>query len=78
MPPAQGKDNDRIVQDLKKEVQTLQRRCDEHEKIIEDLQSRCNTHENILEMLRQEIVGLHDNWKTLDTMYLGNNYDLVP
>jgi predicted nucleic acid-binding Zn-ribbon protein len=78
--PAQGKDedDDGIVKDLKKEVQTLKGRCNEHERIIKDLQSRCETHENVLEMLRQEIVGLHDSRKTLDTTYLGNSYDLEP
>jgi predicted nucleic acid-binding Zn-ribbon protein len=78
--PAQGKDedDDGIVKDLKKEVQTLKGRYNEPERIIKDLQSRCETHENVLEMLRQEIVGLHDSQKTLDTMYLGNSYDLEP
>jgi predicted nucleic acid-binding Zn-ribbon protein len=75
---AQGKDDDGIVKDLKKDVQTLKGRCDEHERIIEDLQSRCETHENTLEMLRQEIVGLHQSQNTLNTVFRGENYDLVP
>jgi predicted nucleic acid-binding Zn-ribbon protein len=78
MPPAEGKDDDGIVKDLKREVQTLKSRCDEHERIMKDLHSRCETHENVLEMLRQEIVGLHGSQKTLNTMYRGENYDLAP
>jgi predicted nucleic acid-binding Zn-ribbon protein len=77
MLPAQGNDNDDIVKDLKKEVQTLKSRCDAHERTIEDLQSRCDTHQNALEMLRQEIVGLHDHQETLNTTYRGKNYDLM-
>jgi predicted nucleic acid-binding Zn-ribbon protein len=78
MPPAQGNVNDRIVKDLRKEVQTLKSRCNEHEREIRDLQSRCDTHENILEALQKEIVGFHDSRKTLSTMYQGENYDLMP
>lgn len=74
---AQGKDDDGVVKDLKKDIQTLKGRCDEHERTIKDLQSRCETHENILEMLRQQIVGLHTSQNTLNTMYHGENYDLV-
>jgi predicted nucleic acid-binding Zn-ribbon protein len=75
---AQGKDDDGVVKDLKKDIQTLKGRCDEHERTIKDLQSRCETHENILEMLRQEIVGLCKSQNTLNTVYRGENYDLVP
>jgi SMC interacting uncharacterized protein involved in chromosome segregation len=77
MIPAQGKDNDGIVKGLKEEVGALKSRCDDHEKVIKELQSRCETHENAIEMLRQEIVSLHDNRKTLNTMYRGENYDLI-
>jgi hypothetical protein len=66
------------MKDLKEEVQALKSRCDEHEKTIEDLKSRCDTHENVLERLRQEIVGLRDIQKSLNTMYQGKNYDLAP
>jgi hypothetical protein len=77
MLPAQGNDSDRIVEDLKKEVQTLKDLCKEHEGMIKDLQSRCDTHENVLEMLRQEIVGLNESRGTLSTTYGGKNYNLV-
>jgi len=46
--------------------------------MIEDLKSRCETHERVLETLRQEIVQLHDSRKTLNTMYDGKSYDLMP
>ena len=75
MLPAQGED---IVKDLEKEVGTLKSRCDAHERTIYELKSRCNMHEKTLELLRQEIVGLHNNQKTLNTMYHGENYDLMP
>ncbi len=48
------------------------------DKMIEDLKSRCETHERVLKTLRQEIVQLHDSQKTLNTMYDGKSYDLMP
>ena len=74
---AQGKDHDRIVEDLKMEVQTLKSRCNGYEKVIRDLTSQCNTHENTLEMLWQQIVHYLDSQGTLSTTYHGNNYDLM-
>ncbi|KAH9016602.1 hypothetical protein EDB84DRAFT_1567170 [Lactarius hengduanensis] len=76
--PSEGKDNNNIVEQLKREIQSLKSRCDWQEKTIEDLKSRCDSHEKVLETLRQEIVGLHDRGKTLNTMYCGENYDLTP
>ncbi|KAI9430645.1 hypothetical protein BJY52DRAFT_1232373 [Lactarius psammicola] len=49
------KDDDSIVENLKKEVQVLKSRFDMQEKVIEELKSRCETHERVLEMVRQEI-----------------------
>ncbi|KAI9428852.1 hypothetical protein H4582DRAFT_2066352 [Lactarius indigo] len=73
-----GEDNNSVVRDLEKEVQALKSRCEGQDKMIEDLKSRCETHERVLEMLRQEIVQLHDGQKTLNTMYDGKSYDLMP
>jgi predicted nucleic acid-binding Zn-ribbon protein len=78
MLPSEGNDDNGIVRGLKMEVQALKSRCDEQERTIKDLQSRYETHENVLEMLRREIVGLHDSQKTINTVYHGRNYDLVP
>jgi len=74
---AQGKDYDRMIEDLKTEVQALKSRCDGYEKANRDLTSRCDTHENTLEMLRQQIVRYLDSQGTLSTMYHGNTYDLL-
>lgn len=76
--PAPHKENYGIVEALKKEVQTLRSRCDAHEKEIEDLKSKFDTHENVLEMLRQNIVRFQGSQNTLNTTYLGENYDLMP
>ena len=46
--------------------------------MIKDLKSRCKMHERVLKMLQQEIVQLHDSQKTLNTMYDGKSYDLMP
>ncbi|KAI9430490.1 hypothetical protein H4582DRAFT_2063759 [Lactarius indigo] len=73
-----GEDNNSVVRDLEKEVQALKSRCEGQDKMIEDLKSRCETHERVLEMLQQEIVQLHDGQKTLNTMYDGKSYDLMP
>ncbi|KAI9432455.1 hypothetical protein H4582DRAFT_2061796 [Lactarius indigo] len=73
-----GEDNNSVVRDLEKEVQALKSRCEGQDKMIEDLKLRCETHERVLEMLRQEIVQLHDGQKTLNTMYDGKSYDLMP
>ncbi|KAH9038878.1 hypothetical protein EDB85DRAFT_1887644 [Lactarius pseudohatsudake] len=67
---AEGKDNNNIVEQLKQEIQSLKSRCDWQEKTIEDLKSRCDSHEMVLETLRQEIVGLHDRGKLLNTIYV--------
>ena len=67
MLPAQGKDHDRIIEDLKTEVQAANR----------DLNSRYDTHENTLEMLRQQTVCFLDSQGTLSMMYHGNTYDLL-
>ena len=77
MLPAQGKDHDRIIEDLKTEVQALKSRCNRYEKANRDLNSQCDTHENTLEMLRQQIVRFLDSQGTLSTMYHGNTYDLL-
>ena len=74
---ADGEDKNNVVKQLKQEIQRLKGRCDWQEKTIEDLKSRCDSHEKVLETLRQEIVGLHSNGKTLNTMYCGENYDLM-
>jgi peptidoglycan hydrolase CwlO-like protein len=66
--PAQGKDEDGIVGDLKNKAQSLKDRCDEHEKKIRDLESRCDTHERVIEMLQQEIVGHKDSQSILSTV----------
>lgn len=76
--PVQGKDDDSIVENLKKEVQVLKSRFDMQEKVIEELKSRCETHERVLEMVRQEIVRLHDSQNSLNTTYHGESYDLMP
>ena len=77
IPAADGEDKNNVVKQLKQEIQHLKGRCDRQEKTIEDLKSRCDSHEKVLETLRQEIVGLHSNGKTLNTMYCGENYDLM-
>ncbi len=67
-----------LIRDLEKEVQALKSRCKGQDKMIEDLKSRCETHERVLETLQQEIVQLYDSRKTLNTMYDGKSYDLMP
>jgi hypothetical protein len=47
------------------------------ERTISQLVSKCNTHERCLESYRQHLVKTQAHQGTLDTSYLGENFDLI-
>ncbi|KAI9431071.1 hypothetical protein H4582DRAFT_2063068 [Lactarius indigo] len=68
--PAEGEDNNNIVKQLEREVQSLKVRCDWQEKTIKDLKSRCDSHEKVLESLRQQIAHQQDECMGIAGQYM--------
>jgi hypothetical protein len=66
-----------VVEDLKEEVEDLKSRCAMLERTINQLVSRCDTHERCLEGYRQHLVKIKVLEGTLDTSYLGENFDFM-
>ena len=75
--PAQGTDNNAIIEVLRESIKTLERRCNELERSIEDIQSRYNTHERLLDVYREEILVIKFGQGTLETDYQGEKFDLM-
>jgi hypothetical protein len=74
-----GTDDDiTLVEGLENEVQALKNRCDILEKTVKDLQSRCDTHERTLETFWQHIVDFHRHQGTLDLIYQGEEFEVIP
>ena len=78
MLPAQGADNDIIVQELKQEVENLKGKCDSLESRLQKLESRWDTHERYIENNRVQILRLFgEHQEPLDTSYQGEDIELT-
>ena len=58
MLPDQETNDQVIIQGLINDVRDLKSKCDRLEMLVETLQSRCNMHERYLEEYQQEIVRI--------------------
>ena len=75
--PAQGTDNNAIIEVLRESIKTLERRCNELEGSIKDIQSRYNAHERLLNIYQEEILVIKFGQGTLEMDYKGEKFDLM-